>query len=332
MKILLLTLNEEKMTIRSHYINWHKDLSKFSELNIRERSIGETTFWNWGKRMLKNPHNLRTVMRDKSSRMLYPLIKIDDVNNKFDWVITDFSYAFFTEEWDKIKIPKAMILEDCCDGLPHLQVKKAVDNKFDVLFCRYKREFFKYQKEYADKFADVKWLPHSVNTDMFKDYNLEKKYDVTMTGYHFPPIYYYRDMIFDVIEDKEYFTELKHKGYNKRNGGIYGDDYAKFLNQSKISITCGMIYNRPVMKFFEIPATRTLLMSNYFPELNELGFKDGENMIAIRDIEKVDKQIRDVLNDDDMRKEITDNGYDFIRKNHSGEVRAKQFIEQLENY
>jgi spore maturation protein CgeB len=85
------------------------------------------------------------------------------------------------------------------------------------------------------------------------------------------------------------------------------------------------------MKFFEIPAVRTLLFSNMFDDLKDLGFKDGENMVAA-DIGNIDKQLRNLLADDVMIKEITENGYNFIRKNHTNEIRAKQFVEDLQSW
>lgn len=338
-KILWLTIKHvdsagKNANIRSHFDNWYLDLAKYCDINFRIRDITQKSARSFfdthiNSSLSSSVASVPQIIRDtKSNVRFYPAIRLDNVNQKYDWLITDFSYAFLTEDWDKIKIPKAMIIEDSNSGLPSIQMEKAVNQKFDIVFCRYKREFYKYQKEYLKKFHDIKWLPWSVGLDMFKDYGLEKKYDVTMTGFHNIPFYHYRDMVFDEIGDKEYFTELKHYGYTKKKESVYGVDYAKFLNQSKISCTGGMVYNRPVMKFYEIPASRCLLASNTFEELEELGFKDGENMV-VYNYRNIDKQMKNLLADNAMRQEITDNGYNFIRKYHSGEVRAQQFIKEL---
>jgi hypothetical protein len=323
MKILLLTINQDK-SVLAHFNYWYEALGKVCDLTVRKRDFISLP------KAIKNPNNIVPFIRDTKKRTMSPLIKLENVNNNYDVVITDHSYAFYTEEWNKIKIPKIMIIEDSSNGPINKQIRASIKCKFDVLFCRYRQEFFKYQKSYADKFAAVRWLPHAVNLDVFKDYGLEKKYDVTMTGYHFPPYYHWRDLMFDEIEDKEYFTELRHLGYNKETkGSVNGVEFAKFLNQSKISISCGLIFNRLVMKFFEIPAVRTLLFSNMFDDMRDLGFKDGENMV-VADIGNIDKQLRNLLADNDMIKEISNNGYEFITKNHSNEIRAKQFIEDLQ--
>jgi hypothetical protein len=324
MKILLLTINQDNSVLK-HFNYWYESLGKVCDLTIIKRDFLHLPA------AINNPNKVPPFIRDTKKRTMYPLIKLSQVNNNYDVVITDHSYAFYTEDWNKITIPKIMIIEDSANGPIDKQIKASIDCKFDILLCRYRQEFFKYHKKYIDKFANIRWFPHAYNTDVFKDYGLDKKYDVTMTGYHFPPHYYWRDLMFDEIEDKEYFTTLKHYGYQITKDTVTGEEYARFLNQSKISITCGLIFNRVVMKFFEIPAVRTLLFSNMFDDLKDLGFKDGENMVAA-DIGNIDKQLRNLLADDVMIKEITENGYNFIRKNHTNEIRAKQFVEDLQSW
>lgn len=325
MKILLLTINQDK-SVLAHFNYWYEALGKVCDLKIIKRDFVSLPA------AINNPQKIVPFIRDTKKRTMYPLIKLENVNNNFDVVICDHSYAFYTEDWHKIKIPKVMLIEDSSGGPVDKVVRKSIECKFDLLLCRYRQEFFKYHKTKVDKFAKIKWFPHAYNTEVFKDYGLEKKYDVTMTGYHFPPYYYYRDLIFDEIEDKDYFKELKHVGYDKETkGSVNGVDFAKFLNQSKISISCGLIFNRAVMKFFEIPAVKTLLFSNMFDDLKDLGFKDGENMV-VADIGNIDKQLRNLLADEDMIKEISENGYNFIREKHTNEIRAKQFIKELEEW
>jgi hypothetical protein len=329
MKILYLTL--KRNSIRTHYKSWHQALRRYCDLDIRYREVKTKEYWKYFQKMLKYPSDLRAFIKDKQKRALHPAIRLDIVNNNYDFLITDFPYMFFTEPYSKIKIPKICIVEDTGNAVNTNYIKKISECGFDALFCRYRQEFLKYQKSYVNKFNKLEWLPWGVNLDIFKDYGLEKEYDVTMAGYHFPPYYYYRYMAFDILEDKKYFTELPHLGYFEKEDGVYGEDYAKFLNKSKISITCGMVYNRPVMKFYEIPASRTLLVANMFKELSELGFKHNENMVVM-DLDNLDKQMKDLIADDDMRNEITDNGYKFVRENHSVDIRAKQFIEELKSW
>jgi hypothetical protein len=62
--------------------------------------------------MLKYPSDLRAFIKDKQKRALHPAIRLDIVNNNYDFLITDFPYMFFTEPYSKIKIPKICIVED----------------------------------------------------------------------------------------------------------------------------------------------------------------------------------------------------------------------------
>jgi hypothetical protein len=217
-------------SVLTHFNYWYEALGKVCDLNIIKRDFLELP------QAIMNPNKVPPFIRDTKKRTMYPLIKLSQVNNKYDVVITDHSYAFYTEDWNKIKIPKIMIIEDSANGPIDKQIKASIDCKFDVLFCRYRQEFFKYHKKHADKFAVIRWFPHAFNTDVFKDYGLDKKYDVTMTGYHFPPHYYWRDLMFDEIEDKEYFTELKHYGYNKLNKLLLVRNMQDFLINLKYQL------------------------------------------------------------------------------------------------
>jgi hypothetical protein len=64
---------------------------------------------------------------------MYPLIKLSQVNNKYDVVITDHSYAFYTEDWNKIKIPKIMIIEDSANGPIDKQIKASLI--VNLMYC-----------------------------------------------------------------------------------------------------------------------------------------------------------------------------------------------------
>lgn len=315
MKILYLTIDRTKMIV-SHFENWHKDLSSIADVDFVIRNIGKHKTGRWA--------NLSMARKIDTPSLLHDV----DVS-KYDWIITDSNFGFVTENWNDIKIPKAMIIEDChSPGNIDNQMELATRQKIDIIFYRYKEAFLTYQKKHLNKF-DCRWLPFSVNLEMFKDYGLDKNYDVTMTGWHFPSHYPYRHRAFKLLKDKEYFTEIKRPSENITIKNFpFDSDYAQILNQSKISITGGSIYKQSMMKYFEYPACRCLLVSNWFRDLEELGFRDGVNMV-VTDYDRLDEQIKILLADDDRRKELTDNGYKFIRSYHSGQVRAKQLLLQL---
>ena len=79
------------------------------------------------------------------------------------------------------------------------------------------------------------------------------------------------------------------------------------------------------MKYFEIPASKSLLVSNFFDELGDLGFIPDENMVAI-DYENLDSQMKRLRT---SYESIAQKGYDLIREKHSTIARAKELIEWL---
>lgn len=319
MKILYLAIDRTNMVV-THFEGWHKNLASVADVDFLTKSIKGYKTGQWA----------RLVMEGKLPCEEVVLPYLEKTGKTYDWIITDSNFGFINERWDDIKIPRAMIIEDVHPGNSTLQMQWAEKQGWDILFYRYKQGFHIYQKEYLDKF-DCRWLPHSIDTDdMFIDYELPKTRDAIMVGWHFAEHYPYREKAFELLKDKEYFTDIQrpNEDVDGKKAWPIDYDFAKLLNESKMVITGGLKHNYPVMKFLEIPACRSLLFSNYFTDLKEMGFKSNENMVEMN-FDDLDSQVRNLLSDDDLRNRITDNGYNFIRENHSGKVRAKQLLEEL---
>ena len=58
------------------------------------------------------------------------------------------------------------------------------------------------------------------------------------------------------------------------------EKYAQELNRAKIFFTCGSALRYPLLKFYEAPACRTLLLAEPNQDIFDLGFKDGTHFIA----------------------------------------------------
>jgi hypothetical protein len=253
------------------------------------------------------------------------------LNADYDWIVSDADFAYVHEDWESVKTPTAIIIEDDApDGNTKMQMEWARKNKVDVVFHRYKRLL----KHYSG--FNFQYLPHSIDIDFFKDYGLWKKYDVLMVGWHFESHYPYRHRAYELLKDKPYFTEIERPGespvgkeHENKDKWPIGLDYAKVLNKAKICVTGGLIYDRPVMKYLETAAAKSLIVSNWFDELGDLGFKDGENMV-VADYENLDKQMRYLL-ENDRWKPIAERGYEMVRKRHNTTVRAKEMVECLKS-
>ncbi len=103
----------------------------------------------------------------------------------------------------------------------------------------------------------------------------------------------------------------------------YGAQFRELIANSKCAYTDGSGYERPIRKFFEIPALGTILMCTPFPGFEKLGFEDRKNALVVDQ-----SNVMDVLNwlercpEEGAR--IAAAGRDLIWKNHSAHARGKQ--------
>jgi len=322
MKILFLSV-DRSIRVATHFTQFQKALRKVADVDFVFRDV---------------PHGYKTgnyctsVLKGdiKPQKILENHLK----QKNYDFIVTDADFVYVHENWKNIKIPKAMIIEDSQFGVnPTLQMTWALDNEFDIIFYKYKKSFLKNYRHVAERIRCA-WLPHSIDTEMFKDYKLKKQYDVLMVGQCSEKVYPNRTKAHKLLKNRPYFRKIDRPVESNVGDRIYdkwpvGEDYAKLLNQSEICITGGSIFDFPVMKYFEIPASKSLLVSNWFQELADLGFKDGENMV-VADYNKLHSQMKSLLSDKKQLRRLQNSGYEFIRKFHKCENRADHMIRILE--
>lgn len=83
------------------------------------------------------------------------------------------------------------------------------------------------------------------------------------------------------------------------------------------------------MKYFEAPACKTLLFAEPVPDILEL--EDGENFVACNQSNFYEKAMYYLKNEKE-RKRITENGYQFIHTKHTNDVRAKEFVQEVQKF
>jgi len=308
----------------------------FGDLALKVSEYVDTDF------VVRNTNNLKfgQYFRNATHKKIKdkPLLNPDKINKTYDFVVVDGISAFVTEEWRKIKIPKAFIVEEMHHPIWQ-EIENGVKFKFDFLFHKYYNALYDKHPKIKNKFGNVIYLPHCVNHNVFKPSSF-KMIDVLLTGVVHQKVYPIRFKANSHLSKKKYFTRIarpadKSPNIIKKNDDRWpiGKQYADLLSISKISITGGSKLHYPVMKFFEILSSGSLLVSDYFKELGTLGFEPGKNMVKIKcgSPEQLDKQMRDLLNDVDKRCEIANNGRKLILERHTVDIRAKQLIDSLEN-
>ncbi|MHA6483234.1 glycosyltransferase family protein [Paenibacillus sp. strain BS8-2] len=183
---------------------------------------------------------------------------------------------------------------------------------------------------FLDTFPDTesrfRWLPFGVNPAMITDHGLPKDTPYSLFGL-MDPQYPFRNSVLKAMSREEGFVHYRHPGHRtaSRPGLLVQDTYAQAINRSMMSFTCGSVLRIPVAKFFEIPGCRTLMLAESNPDIEELGFIDGDNFVACSR-SNIAELARKYRNDDAARDAIAQNGYAMIHQAHTNEIRAKQFV------
>lgn len=197
-----------------------------------------------------------------------------------------------------------------------------------VIFAHYRDAFLEWYPEFENRFV---WLPHHVETSIFKDYKIGKNIDYLMMGALFPSFYPLRASMYNQLKVASNFKYHKHPGYKRiGKGDLTGEMYAKELNRSKIFFTCDSIYHYPVLKYFEVPACNTLLLASSSKELADLGFIDGKTFVAVNE-KNVMQKAAYYLKNEQERVKIARAGYEMVHANHTTSKRAEVLMEHIEN-
>lgn len=172
--------------------------------------------------------------------------------------------------------------------------------------------------EYTPEIADRLFVwPNFADTDLYRDYGEHKVVPVLITGSQ-SSLYPWRNKIRRIVP--EYFPSLicPHFGWNSEQMTlrmIYGEQYARMLNASKVIPACGTIAKDIVRKHFEIPACRACLLTERSPALEAAGFIDMQNCIFADETDVLEKLDYLFRHPDELER-ITDSGYQLVQSRH----------------
>lgn len=229
---------------------------------------------------------------------------------------------------NEISIPKGMIFHDISY---QIQRRKNYINKekIDFIFAHYRDAFMKWYPELAHRFI---WLPHHVNTEIYRDFQLPKSINWLMMGAILRHIYPLRVIMLNTMKDQPGFVYHPHPGYNVvqkvNQGSLVGDEYAKEINRSKMFLTCNSIYEYTLMKYFEVLGCNTLLLAPATKETEDLGIIDGVHFVAVNRLNFMEKA-QYYLTHETERIAIAQTGYEMVRTYHSSEARVRQLLSNI---
>ena len=178
-------------------------------------------------------------------------------------------------------------------------------------------------------------LGHFIDLSEFNFNNVfMRKYDVSVPGI----LYYRRNMILDLLKKQKnlkigktnylfIYSILDKIGFspyaNVLLQTVFRVLFKNLLNNSKISITDGGAYEMTIRKFFEIPASGSLLLAYPCASFEALGFVNNESAIIIEDDDPIG-QITDLLDNSKLIEFIAHNGRNLVWEKHSITARSSQ--------
>lgn len=248
---------------------------------------------------------------------------LSEINDVPDFILlNDMKESPEVTGWTSISIPFGMIIYDLHYAIN--ERKEFIrDNNVPYIFSIYRDKFYEWYPEFKER---LKWFPLHVNTNICKDYKLEKDIDWLFMGAVTGWVYPLREKIVQTMNGHEGFVYHEHPGYRdifeeKEKNVFVGERYAKEINRAKMFFTCDSIYKYPVNKYYEVPACKTLLLASSSQELSDLGFIPGVNYVEIDENNFIEKAYY-YLHHPEERMKITEEGYKMVHEMHSTAQRA----------
>ncbi|GAA0489772.1 hypothetical protein GCM10008986_14580 [Salinibacillus aidingensis] len=301
LNLLFITENTSGL-LNKHYFYLEQELSKTAHVRV------------WRK-----PGHISYILNQIEQRPDFILL-LNDIDRRMYPTIKGLA---------NIDIPTGLFVNDV-HRFTRLRKNYIDQNQIAYLFSVVRDPFLEIYPEYQNK---MKWLPHAVHLDIFKDYELEKDIPLLMMG-AVSDYYPLRQRILEVYEGQANFVYHRHPGYRhyskkEEQQHIIGNRYARELNRAQITFTSPSVFHYPVLKYFEALACKTLLLAPTFNELEDLGFIPGSHFVSINEHNFKEKAAY-FLEHETERNRIAEQGYHFIRKKHSTKLRAQQLVEIIE--
>jgi len=247
----------------------------------------------------------------------------------------------FPTNFDQVKgIIKVFALSDFWARKPRQFSRDLVNSGFNYCFCCFTppysnpRDFYSFFDNDIQKQIKFFAHPRCVDKECFKDYQLDKKYDIITLGAMWR-FYSYRVWMKDYLtkNDRDMgirYQNFGHCGFNFGHNDFVREKYAMEINQSKMMASCGGRYHLAYNKIFESMGCNTLYIGEKPYGEEELHLKDGFNYVSVTKDNFRDKVIY-YATCDNKRNEIIKNAYDTFLKYHTIEARSQDFVNLLES-
>ncbi|MED4403225.1 glycosyltransferase [Metabacillus fastidiosus] len=275
---------------------------------------------------------LTNLMIWRESGRLGKIISKLPVNPDFILIINDIGKGIspVIKDFHTVNIPTGLIVNDV-HRFTELRRNFIKRNGNLYIFSVVRDKFYEIYPEYKHR---MKLFPNFVNTNLYKDYRLNRNIDLLMMG-AVNEVYPLRKAILTAYENDPNFIYHEHPGYrnfkkSEENELPLGEKYVMEINRAKLFFTCPSIYYYPVKKYFEVLACKTLLLAPTFKELEDLGFLPDYHFVAI-DSSNFKEKAHYYLFNKKERERIAENGYHFVNEEHSVGRRARGLLNMIES-
>ncbi|HEU4836975.1 MAG TPA: glycosyltransferase [Pyrinomonadaceae bacterium] len=283
------------------------------------------THFNWRQVEMRELWNAPGNMRDTLLDLYHELPEI---------ILFWEGYELLTTralEFQRLPCRKAILADDLHWWDAEMRTKKVVG--FAMCETVLSTVGYLWNRLYPE-FAGTKkvvWVPHSASPDFMIPYNPHPENSIFVSGA--AGIYYPLREQLKTLQAKDSYSLVFHPhpgyytGYDYENDEAIGRGFARKINQYRAAFTDSSIFNYVVAKYFEIPATGSLLLAGdaVKDQLAQLGFVENEHYLPVsaENLEERVAFVLDAKNHDEVD-QIRSRAQQLVWERHKTIDRARQ--------
>lgn len=249
--------------------------------------------------------------KEYANQMIKEIALLEGVDKILVILFLDvFDHSLLKDLSDNYPIETIIWLFDDDKRYPEtIELTKCFNKVVTTMENRHKTRLKKGFNSHLSQFA--------ANHFLYKDFGLEKKYDVVFIGKNFGN----RQMYVEYLESSGINVTVLGGGW--KSGRATQIQMIEIFGQAKIVLNFSSSSNRPELKFlkgriFEIPATGSFLLTEKCEHLNDF-FEIGKELDEFSTKEELLEKVKYYLKNDELREEIAKNGKKKVLENHTFE-------------
>jgi hypothetical protein len=216
-----------------------------------------------------------------------------------------------------IKIPKVLLMSDYfpSKGRERVVYKRLSWDFYQLVLIQTVPELELFKKNFPD--MRYEYFPMSVDTEYFRDLNLDRKIDVAAMWNEVEWAYPTRPHI------KELLLNMKKvKVHTKK---VFGQFYVEVLNKSKLFVNGNPKFQNIQSRYTETAACGCpLVTDSKVLDLKAQGWVDQKNIILYEGIWEIEEKVRFYLRNKKERNRIAESASLLVQNRHSNKVRFSE--------